>query len=428
MSLTLTLDLGSSYFKACLFKGLAPMSPIFSIPIPTHMNGNEVEVLPSKVDRTLDALLSHFRSKAKAIERIIFANQSPSLTLISKKGTLLHPIITHLDRRSHLEAKWLEESFGKHRWLKTTGNRPYPGGIAATSLLWIQRNRPQALEQARVLGCLNTYAIGKLTGQYCMDPANASFMGLYNTLGLNGWSRDLCHLLKIDLARLPNISEANQTAGYLAKDHARRYGFNAGIAVRVGTMDTSACALAQVLMPGDLIHISGTTDVLATLTQNPQPSVNYLTRGLGMGRYWLFVRSAAAVGPTLKWCEQIFGRVSLFKAPSRPISFSPYLAGDRLSLEPKSGAFLNLSLSSTKEDMKNAVIKALLDQSLESLRVLASAQKLTGRVYSTGANQRFANLCHQVWKETLSRNWSFHYNKDLGFRGLAKIAQEEVCS
>ena len=58
-----------------------------------------MELEPSALHQSLKKLLWKLRGKLKSVDAIIFSNQSPSLTVMSESGTLLHPIITHLDRK-----------------------------------------------------------------------------------------------------------------------------------------------------------------------------------------------------------------------------------------------------------------------------------------------------------------------------------------
>ncbi len=420
---TLAIDLGSSQFKGCLFKGIKPSTPIVSEPIQSQSTGSQVELSPESVDRCLANLLRAFSQKTKQVDRIIFANQSPSLTLISKNGSLLGPILTHLDRRSCNEAQFLERAIGKERWLKITGNRPYPGGIAATSLFWISRNFPTVFHRTHLFGCLNTFCLNLFTGKAAMDPANASFMGLYNTTSLKGWNDELCKLLGVDMDRLPKVCEASEIIGPMKKSLAKRFGFRSGIDVLVGTMDTSACALGVHLAAGDLLHVSGTSDVIATPMMQAVVSDQYLTRALGVGNRWLAVRTSAATGATIRWCRDIFGKIPRRKQSSKSkVEFTPYLAGDRLSLDPRTASLSGLTLSTNRDDILDAVWSSLILQSVDSMQCLAQVQSLTGIVFSTGGNRFFGKACHDSWRKKSSLPWRFNYVSDLGLKGLAKLA------
>jgi len=423
----LCIDLGSTHFKAQIYGGARPFSRRWQVKVPMDTKGSSAEIKENALDRCLGNLLSRFGTSLKKVQAIVMANQSPSLTLIGSNGKLLHPVITHLDKRSYSQAEKLERHFGKAWWLRVTGNRPYPGGIAVTSLFWLLENLPHTVAKAATIGSLNTYFIQKWTGQRCMDTANASFLGLFNTNTLEGWNLDICRHLRITPAQLAELKEADAIAGRLTDSAAKTYGFRSGIAVLVGTMDTSACVFGTLLNQKDFLHVSGTSDVMAVVRDSPIPSEDYLTRCLGKGRKWLKVRTLAASGAVLDWCRTVLGTTGAFPKKfavesERTVRFDPHLAGDRLSLDPKTGAFYNLTLGSTRRDLWEAVVFSLKKESIRNFKTLAASADGGGRVWYTGGNRKFARWVHG----DLEGEWDFFYEKDLLFNGLASLAKEIV--
>ncbi len=424
----LTIDWGSTLIKARLFRGGKPLTPIVSVPVHCQRVENRTQLLAKELDESLKKVLGRLRSQLKKVDVVVVATQSPSLTLISRKGELLRPIITHQDRRSYEEAKILHDSLGSQRWLDITGNLPFPGGIAATSLYWLKRHEASVFSKAHTFGSLSTFLIQRWTGNRVMDPANASFMGLYNTCSLGGWNLELAALVGVPIEKLPAVEEASKVAGHITTSASRSLGIRSGVPVLVGTMDTSAAALGLSLASGEILHVAGTTDVLATLMDEPKPSVNYLTRAFGIGRKWLAVRTLSAGGASLKWFESLFDKKTDWKHSKRSsintVMFDPYLAGDRLSIDPKWGAFANLTLATTRFDLRDAVIAGIRAQSLEGIDALTEVVRPTGKVWYTGGNHEFARVLHQAWKEERPRKWQFRFVPDLALKGLARMGQD----
>jgi xylulokinase len=427
----LAVELGGSLFKACLFRGHRRVSSIYLSAVRTRVSGIEAEILPDEIDTSMKRLLAQFGKSLKEVDLVAICNESPALTVLSKKGKLLFPVITSLDRRSSEDSEWLLNTIGQSRWLHNIGNLPFPGGIAVSSLFWLSKHRNTIFKEASLFGCLNNYFQLAWTGESAIDSANASFMGLYDTCTLGGWNPELCALLKLEKVSLPPIKDAFEVAGEICTEQALSLGFRAGIPMLVGTMDTSASAMAVGLKEGEILHLSGSTDVIATITSKPNPSDQYLTRGLGWGKQWVTARPIAPAGITLKWCEDIFGKEVLRhfqrnfeKKPFLPpVSFDPYLIGDRLSLWPKTATFKKLIFGTTKEEMMGAVLTALRDDSLEGMRTLMKTLSLSGKVFYSASNKTFADWLHAHWKREWKKDWVFQNENELPLNGLNALAQ-----
>jgi sugar (pentulose or hexulose) kinase len=113
--------------------------------------------------------------------------------------------------------------------------------------------------------------------------------------------------------------------------------------------------------------------VLALCTDTPRPHEKLLTRALGVGRKWLAVGTLAAVGSAIYWAKtnlfadvpierfrkELFRLSRLGPKAAGGVRFEPYMAGERTSIEQRTGAFTGLTLASTREQMLSAVVEAL---------------------------------------------------------------------
>src|SRR5207302_2294909 len=114
------------------------------------------------------------------------------------------------------------------RYLTLAGNLPIPGGISGTTWAWFRRHAPALLRRADLAGHLNTFLHRQMTGGRVIDPANASFTGLYSTLDQGGWNDELCQVVGASPSQLPEVREANQVGGKITSEAARRFGLVAG--------------------------------------------------------------------------------------------------------------------------------------------------------------------------------------------------------
>jgi len=424
---SLVIDLGSTHFKARVYEGLKPINGVVKAKVTTDYRGTWVELRSEALDRALVSVLKQLGRQSATVERIIFSNQAPCLALQSKAGQLLCPLITHLDRRSIEQAQFLENEFGRNWWLTVTGNRPYPGGVAVTTLWWLKKNASMIFNRSHTFGSLGSYVANRFTGRNYIDSGNACLMGLYDVAGRKDWNREILRFLGIELSQLPQIKEAGVSCGELKRNVARTFGLRCGIPVLVGLVDSSACALGGDLSDGDLLHSCGTTDVIATILPEPYPDEKYLTRALGIDGKWLALRTIASSGSTLQWCEGIFGqKIPLPSKKTTDVRFDPYLAGDRLSLESRRGALSQLTLATSREDIVNSIYLALGAQSAESVSALSSRLSLNGKVCWSGGNSSLARWYHSIWKREFKLNWKFAYFEEMGLLGLAKLVQKGV--
>src|SRR5258706_9835529 len=122
----------------------------------------------------------------------------------------------------------------------------------------------------------------------------------------------------------------------------------------VGLVDTGAAMLMTGARPGQLMNVTGSTDVLILCTDRPHPHEKLLTRALGIPNRWTSVATIAAAGSGLNWAQaQFFADLSvgayhrlLSRLAARPLEssvhFEPYVAGERSSIEQKTACFIGL--------------------------------------------------------------------------------------
>jgi xylulokinase len=356
---------------------------------------------------------------------------SPSLVGLDSRHEPLTPIITHQDRRSLAQARWVQKRVGTSGFLAITGNLPVPGGISCTSMLWLKRNRPGVYRRVHTFGHLNTYLACRLTGQRVIDPSNASFTGLYETTTLGGWSAALCRRLGIDASVLPEVRPANAIAGRLSSAAARSLHLPAGMPVLTGITDTSAAMLAAGAVPGQLLHAIGTTSVLAVITDRPHPHPKRLTRAVGVDRKWVAVATIAAGTATFDWLHRtLFAHLSerqfqklVARLSQRPhpttVRFETYLAGDRMSIAQRRGSISGLTLATHPNEILQAAIRALAGQTAEGLKQLERFVRADRPVIVVGGAAGLARTLHALWPG----RWRFRTVSNATLLGLARLAE-----
>lgn len=432
----LAIDAGSSSIKAAVLRNGRITGRIARRQFPTQFDGMRAEVVPAAILRALRQVIGDLGRGVRRIDAISLATMSPSWVAMDARGNAITPIITHQDRRSVEVARDLEQRLGKERHLQLAGNRPFPGGISSTTLGWYLKHEPLLMRQADLIGHLSTFLHRKLTGARVVDPSHASFMGLYSTLDQSGWSAELCAAVGLSSMLLPDIIEADRIGGRLTHEAAQRMGLTEGTPMMAGLIDTSAAMLLTGARVGQLLNVAGSTDVLGLCTSRPVPHEKLLTRALGVGRKWMSVSTLAAAGSALNWVRaQFFGDFSQARfhrllarlagkndgggAGASTVCFEPYLAGDRMSMEQKQGAFMGLTLSTTREDILAATIEALARASAARLPLLAlgGRRMLRSVVISGGVGQNLGRILHRDWPG----RWEFKPETEATLRGLGTL-------
>ena len=440
----LAIDVGSSSVKAAVLRNGRVVGRIARETFPTHFDAGKAEVSPDDLLGAFAAAVRSLGEPARRADVIALAGMAPSWVAMDRKGKPLTPIITHQDRRSVDEALWLEREIGPKRLLDLTGNRPFPGGISSTTARWMSMHRPGVLKRADLVGHVTTYLHRILTGARVTDPSNASFMGVYDTLGRSGWHDELLMATGLSRSQMPEVVDASALAGWLTVSAANLLGLPIAMPMLAGVMDTSAAVLLTGAADGQLINVCGTTDVLAMCVSRPKPHPRLLTRALGTGRKWLQVSTLASAGSTLNWLratmfgdmtetgfyrlikELIAGEVPGVPAAahgrgqSLAVSFLPYLGGDRMCIEQPTAAFANLTLATSREDMLAAALDALAKASAARLPLLSACGVRPRRsvLVSGAAGGAISEVLHRDWKG----RWTFTIEKEATLRGLAKMA------
>jgi len=436
MSTLLGLDIGSSSVIAGILRGPKVVAESPRAFFRSRLAAAKVEVDPDELLNAIRTAIAGLGTGVRQVDAIALATMSPAWVAMDRQGRALTPIVTHQDRRSVELAHEIEARMGKARHLKLCGNRPFPGGISSTTWAWFKQHEPARLKRADLVGHLNTFLHRQITGARVTDPSNASFTGLYDTMGLSGWSEELCANLGVSVALLPEVAEADVIGGTVTAEAAARFGLRAGTPMMTGIMDGSAGMLLAGAQSGQLFNVVGSTDVLALCTHRPKPHERLLTRALGVGGLWLQVSTIAAMASSIYWArDQFFTGMPLeeFRAEFRRLSragaaalggvvFEPYMAGERTSIEQRQGAFRNVTLATTRTHLLAAIIEGLTQASAARLPLLqATGTRLKRMVAVSGGSDRLDQLMHRDWQG----KWKFRAVTDATMRGLGTMVMRE---
>ncbi len=382
MDTILAVDIGTQSLKAGILDEQLTIIERQQVPLSMHVsNSNHVEMDGEEIWSALITACRGLKQRDRA-QAVVLSTLCPSLIPLDGAGNPLHPIILHLDRRSDAEAKWALETIGRDTFLKISGNLPVPGGISLTSLLWLKKHVQQIYQRKDVcFGHVATFVLKRLTDKFLIDPSNASFTGLYDTVGYRDWDERIYGPLEIDPEKLPTVQNSNSIAGELIDSAADALGISAGLPVITGANDTTcACVGAEVVNEGDLLNTSGTVDILVLCLEKPLVSPQHLLRTHAYPGKWLAMRTVGAGGGSLEWfrlnfCKELkkeafyssYLKEVLENRPPLRASFLPFLSGNRHQVSQATASFKNLTLDSTREEMLLALLDGIVSFQFEEL-------------------------------------------------------------
>ena len=438
MDAILAIDIGTQSLKAGIVDVQLNILERRQVPLSIQVsNGHYAEMDGEEIWTALVAACSGLLQRDR-VRAVVFSTLCPSLVPLDGSGHPLHPVILHLDRRSGHEAQWALETIGQETFLNISGNLPVPGGISLTSLLWLKKHAPEIYRRKDVcFGHVATLMLHRLTGNFLIDPSNASFTGLYDTVGYSDWDERIYGPLGIDPRKLPAVQYSNSIAGELIGDAADALGISSGLPVVTGANDTTcACVGADVTVQGDLLNTSGTVDILVLCLEKPLVSQRHLLRTHAYPGKWLAMRTVGAGGGSLEWFRQNFCRELkkevfysgylkevLENRPFLRASFLPFLSGNRHQVEQATASFNNLTLDSTREEMLLALLDGIVSFQFEELDVWKDHVSLSKTIKHVGGG---ATRSYTTFKQDKLTGYELQLLGETTLTGAARLAFETV--
>ncbi len=400
----LGIDIGTSTIKVVVIdeqvEVLAHESAAYRLlkPQPGHMEIDEQDLWDA-LTRCVKRLSSSAQVDLSQVAGIGLACLCPGLTAFDAQGDILtHPIL-YSDQRSLDEAQFIRDTIDADELFRITANVAMAGAMSATSMLWLKRNRPDIYEKTHRFGHVNTMVAHWLTGEYAIDPSNASYTGLFETAGKRQWSTELCQRIGIDPDKLPTVKKSHEIVGGLTCPDWIGLGLPAGTSVVIGGADTACASLAAGIMHhNEVCESVGTTNVLTVCVDQPVFDRRFLNRCHVLDGRWLYHGAISHAGSSLSWfldqfCPDLklqaevektspFALMDREAAQTQPgaqgIVFLPYMQGERSPVwdARARGVFFGLSLESRRGDLVRAILEGC-GYALNQL--IGIAESVTGR-------------------------------------------------
>ncbi len=367
----LGIDLGTSAVKTILVDDMqrvvASRSRALTIdtPRPGHFEQDPAQWIDA-VFATLDALKADHVGEMAAVAGIGLSGQMHGPVLLDAALKPLRPCILWNDGRSAAECVTLEQRWPGLRGI--TGNKAMPG-FAAPKLLWVAAHEPEIFKATHMVLLPKAYVRLVLSGEAIEDVSDASG-SLWLDVTRRDWSDDGLAAAGLSRAQMPRLVEGCAPAGRLRNDLAERWGMTQRPIIAGGAGDNPAGAIGiGAIRPGATFITLGTSGAVVTpvaaVTANPDRVVHTFCHAIPA--MWLQAGAMLSAASCLAWVARLLGasEAELLAplgtqptAPS-PVSFLPYLAGERTPHDDPDVHGLLDGLSHATD--RNAIVQAVLE-------------------------------------------------------------------
>ena len=409
--LVLAVDLGTSGLRVALLDVEGRSFGSATRPVAMRLGpGAAAEEDPEEIWRALGesalAALAERPGAASRVAAILCGSQYSSLVPVDSRGHPVGPLVLYLDRRGAPMSRALTERRPElwKLWLERHGMASGGGGEDSLAhLLWFQSERPDIHAKARAYVEPMDYLTARLSGRVTANVCTLFPLLLTDNRrgSAGGWCEEMIEATGVDREKLPELLAPDATVGELLPEHAKAWGLPSGVRVLSAVNDTQALTFGTGSHVGSRLGVSiGTTLVPTTLVPSMRADLQHLllTQPAPIPDRHVLMAEGGMAGKAVEFVlEQLiyasdalgddrranaFARLEPAVAATDPgaggVVFLPWLsgiwapAGDGRAR----GAFLNLSLGTTRAHLVRAALEGVACQ----LRwMLPHIEALTGR-------------------------------------------------
>ena len=389
-------------------------------------------------------LLEGSEVESKDVVSIALSGHSLVTVPIDEKGnTLLDQVPIWSDTRAVAQTKQFFEKVDEETWYLATGNGFPAPCYSVFKLMWMKEHQPEVFARIhKVLGSKD-YINFKLTGKVFTDHSYASGMGAYD-LVKREMKAEILEAAGIPLEIFPKIVESSHVLGNLTEEVAEELGLTTETIVACGGVDNSCMALGACggdegscyssLGSSSWIAVNSTKPILDA-KQRP-----YVFAHIEPKMY-TSAFSIFSGGSSLRWvrdniCKDLDKEEAYLKmnemateAPigSNGVLFNPSLAGG--TSQDKSinirGAFVNLSLGNTREELVRATMEGIALNLRMSLNNLKEHTSLSDEILFCGGGSKsplWMQMFADIFEMTILKTNVDQEAASLGAAAIAFVA------
>ena len=296
-----------------------------------------------------------------------------------RPATPVFNAISWMDQRARLEGGQALEQLGEEGYYRI-GGWPFLATLPFKHILWLSRHEPQVFKRTRRFLFVNDFIGHRLTGEYCMDPSDASITHLFN-IEHGDWDEQMLALAGIGRRQLSPVKPSGAIVGTLTRQVCMETGLPPGIPLVNGAHDQYCAAVGLgVTSPGPMLLSCGTAWVLLAVPETLEVGLQShmaISCHAVPGR-WGAMRALGGVGASIEWLidqvytgkdkpedrKKLYAEVNESVLSSQPgaggLLFYPLSGGHTELVYAGRGGFIGMNLKHTRADMARAVMEGVV--------------------------------------------------------------------
>jgi sugar (pentulose or hexulose) kinase len=296
MAKILVIDLGTTYFKVCLFDREGRLIAAVQVPVPIEPRPpGRCELDALRFEPLLCEAIGRLRDGDDCglgdVEAVTFASQTNSFLLLGADDRPLVPLILWPDRRAAEYEDQVQAWSSRPGFAAGRGVPRASCQFMAAKLLWLAGRQPGTWRRTRRLCLISDFLTFLWTGCHVTEAGTAGLTGLVDIHRL-AFCDDAQERFGLPPAWLPRVVRAGTDLGPLEPQAADRLGLPRRCRFVVGCLDQYAGAIgAGNVAAGGLSETTGT--VLATVRcsdrYRPQPPPVFQGPAFAPGLYYQMV-------------------------------------------------------------------------------------------------------------------------------------------
>ena len=368
------VDLGTSAVKLLLMEGNGAIKKIVSKEYPLFFpNPGWSEQKPEDWWTGVTEGIKELTSECdkSQVAGISFGGQMHGLVILDAQDNVIRPAILWNDGRTQKETDYLNKTIGTDKISAYTANIAF-AGFTAPKILWVRDNEPDNFKKICKIMLPKDYIAYKLSGVFCTEVSDASGMLLLDVKNRK-WSKEMLDICSVKEEQLPKLFESYETVGTILPAVAKELGLPETVKIVAGAGDNAAAAVGTGTVGDGRCNISlgtsGTVFIAAkNYSENENNAIHYFDHADGCYHLMGCMLSAASCN---KWFMDEIIKTKDYAGEQKDITedmlgnnrvfFLPYLMGERSphNNPDARGAFIGMSMDTTREDMTLAVLEGV---------------------------------------------------------------------
>ena len=406
----LAIDIGTTAIKTAVYNSeielIAQSSLSYDLVSPSP---DIVELEPSVYLETLKACIKETLKKSEFIHinSICMVSQGETLIPVNKFGQPLHNAVVWMDNRAVCQSDEIRSLISDNDFYDITGIPSPAPSMPLTKIMWFKNKFTDIYNNTHKFLLLSDYLNFILTDKMCSDYSILSSTGYWDIKNKK-YSEKILSLAHIDIEKLPPAYECAHEIGRLTEKAQNELGILGNPVIYSGAMDQIASILGSgCLNEGAVTETTGTCMTLAVITDEPKcGSDNPMPVYNNWDDKYVYLLYTPTAGIVLKWFKDNFcyeeteealkNNQSVYNIIDRKISeceaafdniyMLPHFAGKWSPvIEPEAkGAFLGLTLSTTKYMLARAILEAVGFMIKENIEFMKKNGLTVDEIYSLG--------------------------------------------